>query len=47
MAIHVLLGEEQYFVTDPMLHGKPTRFVQHRANMVKFALSDQVSAASY
>ena len=37
MAIQCLVGEEQNFVTDPMLHGKPMQFSQHRANMVKLA----------
>ena len=37
MAIQSLVGEEQNFVTDPMLHGKPMQFSQHRANMVKLA----------
>ena len=37
MAIQCLVGEEQDFVTDPILHGKPMQFSQHRANMVKLA----------
>ena len=37
MAIQCLVGEEQNFATDPMLHGKPMKFSQHRANMVKLA----------
>ena len=37
MAIQCLVGEEQNFVTDPMLHEKPMQFSQHRANMVKLA----------
>ena len=35
MAIQCLVGEEQNFVTEPMLHGKPVQFSQHRANMIK------------
>ena len=35
MAIQCLVGEEQNFVTDPMIHGQPMQFSQHRANMVK------------
>ena len=34
MAIQCLVGEEQNFFIDPMLHGKPMQFSQHRANMV-------------
>ena len=37
MTIQCFVGEEQNFVTDPMLHGKPVQFSQHRANMVKLA----------
>ena len=37
MAIQCLVGAEQNFVTDPILHGKPMQFSQHRANMVKIA----------
>ena len=37
MAIQCLVGEEQNIVTDPLLHGKPMQFSQHRANMVKLA----------
>ena len=35
MAIQCLVGEEQNFVTDLMLHEKQMQFSQHRANMVK------------
>ena len=34
MAIQCLVGEKQNFITDPMLHGSPMQFSQHRANMV-------------
>ena len=37
MAIQCLVGEEQNFVDDPMLHWKPMQFSQHRANMAKLA----------
>ena len=37
MTIQCLVSEEQNFVTDPMLHGKPMQFFQHRTNMVKLA----------
>ena len=37
MAVQCLVGEEQNFVTDPMLNGKPMQFSQHRANMVILA----------
>ena len=31
MAIQCLVGEDQNFVTDPMLHGKAMQFSQHQA----------------
>ena len=37
MAIRCLVDEEQNFVTDPMLHGKPMQLSQHKANVVKLA----------
>ena len=40
MAIQCLVGEEQNFVTDPMLNGKPMQFSQHRANMVYFSSNE-------
>ena len=37
MTIQCLVGEDQNFVTDPMLHRKPMQFSHHKANMVKLA----------
>ena len=47
MAIQCLVGEEQNSVTDPMLHGKPRQFSQHRANMVNLRLLDIILAALF
>ena len=38
MAIHCLVGEEQNFITDPMLHGKPMQYA--RPNMSNLRLLD-------
>ena len=35
MAIQCLVGEDKNFVTEPMLHGKPMQFSQHRDNFKK------------
>ena len=35
MVIQCLVGEDKNFVTEPMLHGKPMQFSQHRDNFKK------------